>query len=80
MRQLASWALPLTSLLLAAHGFYLLRRVGKPDRSIEDATRLGIEKTTRLVRSGAYRYIRHPLYASLLALAWGAFLKAPTWW
>jgi protein-S-isoprenylcysteine O-methyltransferase Ste14 len=78
-RQLASWALLLTSLLLAVHGFYLLRRVGKPDHSIEDAARLGIEKTTRLVRSGAYRFIRHPLYASLLALAWGAFLKAPSW-
>jgi Phospholipid methyltransferase len=40
---------------------------------------LGVEKTTCLVRSGAYRIIRHPLYASLLALAWGAFLKAPSW-
>jgi protein-S-isoprenylcysteine O-methyltransferase Ste14 len=78
-RQLLSWALLLVSLLLAMHGFYLLRKVGQPDRSIEDSTRLGIEKTTRLVRTGAYRFIRHPLYASLLALAWGAFLKAPSW-
>ena len=78
-RQLASWLLLLTSLLLAVHGFYLLRRVGQPDHGIEDPTRLGIEKTTRLVRRGAYRFIRHPLYASLLALAWGAFLKAPSW-
>jgi protein-S-isoprenylcysteine O-methyltransferase Ste14 len=78
-RQLGSWALLLASLLLAVHGFYLLRQVGKPDHSIEDPTRLGVEKTTHLVRSGAYRYIRHPLYASLLALAWGAFLKAPSW-
>lgn len=79
LRQLASWAMLLVSLLLAAHGFYMLRRVGRPDRSIEDSTRLGIEKTTRLVRTGAYRFIRHPLYASLLALTWGAFLKAPSW-
>ena len=27
--------------------------------------------------SGIYRYIRHPLYSSLLFLAWGALLKAP---
>ena len=27
--------------------------------------------------TGIYRDIRHPLYASLLLLAWGAFLKAP---
>jgi protein-S-isoprenylcysteine O-methyltransferase Ste14 len=78
-RQLASWALLSASLLLAVHGFHLLRQVGRPDRSIEDPTRLGVEKTTRLVRIGAYRTIRHPLYASLLALAWGAFLKAPSW-
>ena len=78
-RQLASWALLLASLLLAVHGFYLLRRVGRPDPNIEDTTRLGIEKTTHLVRIGAYRFIRHPLYASLLALTWGAFLKVPSW-
>ena len=78
-RQVLSWTLLVVSLLLAVHGFYLLRQVGKPDRSIDDPTRLGIEKTTHLVRTGAYRFIRHPLYASLLALAWGALLKAPSW-
>ena len=78
-RQLASWALLVVSLWLAVHGFGLLRQIGRPDHSIADPTRLAVEKTTRLVRSGAYRYIRHPLYASLLALAWGAFLKAPSW-
>ena len=78
-RQLISWALLMASLLLAVHGFTLLRGAGRPDHTIEDPTRLGVEKTTRLVRSGAYRFIRHPLYASLLALAWGAFLKTPSW-
>jgi len=52
---------------MAAHGFYLLKVTGKP--------RQGIEDTTVLVRRGAYRYIRHPLYTSLLLLGWGAFLK-----
>ncbi len=78
-RQLVAWALLLASLVLAVHGFYLLRRLGRPDHSIADPTRLGVEKTTRLVRVGAYHFIRHPLYASLLALAWGAFLKGPSW-
>ncbi len=78
-RQIVAWALLLASLALAVHGFYLLRRLGRPDNSIADPTRLGIEKTTRLVRIGAYRFIRHPLYASLLALAWGALLKGPSW-
>lgn len=69
-RQIVSWLLLLTSLLLAAHGFHLLRRAGRPKG--------GIERTTALVTVGAYGYIRHPLYASLLLLAWGAFLKDPS--
>jgi protein-S-isoprenylcysteine O-methyltransferase Ste14 len=35
----------------------------------------GIESTTTLVMVGAYKYIRHPLYGSLLFLAWGVFFK-----
>jgi protein-S-isoprenylcysteine O-methyltransferase Ste14 len=29
------------------------------------------------VTRGAYRFIRHPMYASLLLLAWGIFFKDP---
>ena len=29
--------------------------------------------------SGVFKYIRHPLYCSLLLLAWGAFFKDPSW-
>ncbi len=32
-----------------------------------------------LVTGGTYRFIRHPMYSSLLFLAWGAFLKAFSW-
>jgi len=28
-----------------------------------------------LVKRGAYKYIRHPLYSSLLLFAWGVFFK-----
>ncbi|MCK7505772.1 MAG: isoprenylcysteine carboxylmethyltransferase family protein [Desulfobacterales bacterium] len=35
----------------------------------------GFEKTTNLVTSGIYKYIRHPLYCSLLLLTWGIFFK-----
>ena len=31
-----------------------------------------------MVTVGLYRYIRHPLYASLLCLSWGAFFKSPS--
>ena len=29
--------------------------------------------------TGVFKYIRHPLYCSLLLLAWGAFFKDPSW-
>ena len=40
---------------------------------------LCFEKTTQLVTTGAFKYIRHPLYSSLLLLAWGVFFKRPSW-
>lgn len=76
--QMASWLLLLGSIALAVHGFHLLWRVGKPARTGGREEELGIEATTTLVTVGAYRYIRHPLYASLLCGGWGAFFKHPT--
>jgi protein-S-isoprenylcysteine O-methyltransferase Ste14 len=76
--QLLSWALLLVSLGLAVHGFYLLRRLGQPSRPDPGSGLFGVENTTSLVTNGAYRFIRHPLYASLLYLAWGAALKSLT--
>jgi protein-S-isoprenylcysteine O-methyltransferase Ste14 len=77
--QLLSWPLLVASLALVVHGYWLLSRVGKPDGSRDDAALVGLEKTTELVTVGAYRYIRHPLYSSLLFLTWGTFLKGPSW-
>lgn len=68
--QLASWVLLLASAFLAIRGFATLRERGRPAGSVES--------TSVLVTSGVYRYIRHPLYASLLCLGWGVFLKSPT--
>jgi protein-S-isoprenylcysteine O-methyltransferase Ste14 len=65
--------------LLAIHGFQLLRREGKPDNRRDDPTLLPVEKTTALVTSGAYKYVRHPLYCSFLLLTWGSFLFVPSW-
>jgi len=45
----------------------MLKMVGRPKG--------GIENTTVLLKRGAYKYIRHPLYSSLLLLGWGVFLK-----
>jgi protein-S-isoprenylcysteine O-methyltransferase Ste14 len=45
---------------------------------VGDPNLLAFEKTTQLVTSGIYAYIRHPLYSSLLLLAWGIFFKLPS--
>lgn len=73
--QLVSWVLLVLSAYLVIHSIYTLRRYGLQDRSIPDASRLSFEKTTRLVTNGPYRLIRHPMYASLLYLAWAVFFK-----
>lgn len=77
--QLLSWLLLGLSGALVVHGVYLLRRLGRPSKQRVEAGLIGFEKTTELVVIGAYRCIRHPLYCSLLLLAWGIFFKAPCW-
>ncbi len=80
LHQIISWLLLVCSLFLVIQSVHLLHVVGKPDRDREDPALVGIEKTTELVTIGAYSYIRHPLYGSLLFLAWGAFFKHPSYW
>jgi protein-S-isoprenylcysteine O-methyltransferase Ste14 len=78
--QLVSWFLLIVCLVPLAFGVHSLTTRGKPVESREgDAQLLAFEKTTTLVTTGVYRYIRHPLYSSLLLLAWGVFFKAPAW-
>jgi protein-S-isoprenylcysteine O-methyltransferase Ste14 len=76
-RQLVSYFLGVASIALAVEGFRLLRVVGKPSPTASKGTNLSFENTTALVTAGVYRFIRHPLYASLLALGWCAYLKKP---
>ena len=65
--QIISWLLMITSVVIVSSGFYMLRKFGKPKDVIDD--------TAVLVTRGIYKYIRHPLYGSLILLAWGIFLK-----
>jgi len=76
--QLASWVFLCMSGLFVVWGFVLLRRLGGFRPSAEVAPDYGWEKTGRLVTAGVYRYIRHPMYSSVLFLAWGALLKRVT--
>ncbi|HYP85102.1 methyltransferase family protein [Variovorax sp.] len=74
-RQLVSWLLLFLSPWLAWLGVHALKARGQPDARRADAELLAFERTTRLVTQGVFRHIRHPMYAALLALAWGAYLK-----
>jgi len=75
--QLISWLLLMVSAVLVVVGVRLLKQLGEPDDQRDDTPMAAFEKTTTLVTTGIYRYIRHPLYSSLLFLAWGIFFKAP---
>ncbi len=66
-RQAFSWVFLIVALYMVVEGVRLMHVVGKPEGQLEN--------TTELVSVGLFKYIRHPLYSSLLFLAWGAFLK-----
>lgn len=78
-RQLVSWTLITVSAYFALRGAYLLRTLGKPDPSRTGDELFPFERTSRIVNFGLYRHVRHPLYASLLFLTWGFYLKLPAW-
>jgi len=69
-QQQLSWFFLAGSLALAGGGFFLIKTRGNPTGDFED--------TTTLITTGLYRFIRHPLYSSLIAFALGAFLKRPS--
>ena len=78
--QIIAWILLFVSFIPLGFGVQALRARGKPTANREgDPSLLAFEKTTALVTTGIYRYIRHPLYSSLLLLAWGIFFKSPSW-
>jgi protein-S-isoprenylcysteine O-methyltransferase Ste14 len=77
--QLIAWGLLFVCLVPLIFGVRTLRRRGEPTKERPgDPSLLAFEKTSALVTSGIYAYIRHPLYSSLLLLAWGIFFKAPS--
>jgi protein-S-isoprenylcysteine O-methyltransferase Ste14 len=77
--QLISWLFLLISVYLVYQGGRLLKDRGQPETQRADTAFFDFEKTTKLVTTGIYRFIRHPLYSSLLFLAWGAFFKDLSW-
>ena len=79
LRQIISWSFLIVSLVLIYQGTKMFRRKGKLNQERNDPALVGIEKTTELVTTGVYHYIRHPFYSSLLFLGWGILLKNVNW-
>lgn len=78
-QQLLSWGLLFLSLFLLVQGAWFLHTRGQASAERKDPALLGFEKTRVLVTEGIFRHIRHPLYGSLLLLAWGILLKHTAW-
>lgn len=76
--QICSWLLLLVSVYYVTAGTLLLIRSGKPHEQRTGEALYEFEKTTELVETGLYQYVRHPLYGSLIFLTWGVLLKHPT--
>jgi len=66
--QLISWVILAGSTAIAANGFLVLRSVGRAQARV-------VEDTQIVARAGVFRYIRHPLYASLMFFGWGVLFK-----
>jgi protein-S-isoprenylcysteine O-methyltransferase Ste14 len=78
--QLVSWFFLVVCIVPLVFGIRALVSRGKPGAQREaEPQLLAFEKTSSLVTTGIYHYIRHPLYSSLLFLTWGIFFKALSW-
>lgn len=75
--QLLSWSLLIASIALVVAGIRTLQANGRAQGKRDDASLYEWEKTEALVTHGIFAWIRHPMYASLLALTWGAYFKDP---
>ena len=73
--QLIAGLLFFGSLLMVLFSVAQLLLFGKRNTNRNDTAMLEFEKTTILVTTGLYRYIRHPMYDSLFLLCWGLFFK-----
>jgi len=74
LKQIISWFLLIISAYLVFQSFYFLKKMGG-SKERKDSVNFKFENTSNLVKDGVYKYIRHPMYGSLLFLCLGAFLK-----
>ena len=79
LHQIFSWIFLCLSAYLVVAGAILLNRAGKSTNNRKDESLYQFEKTSELIETGIFKYIRHPLYSSLIFLTWGIFLKNPNY-
>jgi protein-S-isoprenylcysteine O-methyltransferase Ste14 len=72
--QLFSWAILAISVFCVASGLLQLKKEGGQQARAQREN-FAFENTERLVSGGIFRFIRHPMYASLLLLTWGGLCK-----
>jgi len=63
-----SWMFLIACIYYVTAAVYFYFRYARPGKNFENST--------QLVTKGIYKYVRHPMYASLLFLGWGMFFKA----
>lgn len=73
--QILAWICLIYSLVLVVGGFMTIHKYGQQQPARKDSTLYQFEKTTNLIEFGIFKYVRHPLYGSLLFLNWGICLK-----
>lgn len=77
INQLIAWGLLVISIYMVLAGVIMLKKGRKRDNNRSDTALYEFEKTSELIETGIYKYIRHPMYSSLLFLTWGIFFKHP---
>ena len=78
LNQIFSWVFLTISGYLIIVGVILIKKIGKPNKQRDEKNLYQFEQTSELIDKGIFKYIRHPLYSSLLFLTWGIFLKNPS--
>ncbi|MEE9421714.1 MAG: isoprenylcysteine carboxylmethyltransferase family protein [Gammaproteobacteria bacterium] len=68
-------SLLLISILFVWTGYRQLKAMGGKRKNNGSSENFNFENTENLVSEGVYKYIRHPMYSSLIFLTWGVFLK-----
>ncbi len=70
-----SWLFLVAAVLFIAQSLFMLKKKGGHAVRRDMPENHSFENTVNVVENGLYRYVRHPMYSSLLFLGWGAFLK-----